>query len=403
MKIVRIVILLVVLAGIGIGLAWWWQRSARYPSTDDAYVGTDVLSVAPQISGQVVEVAVSEGQLVDQGQLLFRIEDRTFRNNVESARAELEALTAAQRAAEEALQAAEAQVQGAEAAEIAARAALQRTTSLVASGDLPRARLDEATSTEAQARAAVNAAGAQRASARSSLETLRGQLVGAQAAVSNAELQLSYTQVTAPMRGRASNVSLPVGETVVAFQPLFSIVRAGHWWVDANFKETDLPRLRPGQPATIEVDMLPGVELSGRVSTIGAGSGSVFALLPPQNASGNWVKVAQRFTVRVLLDDPGVDLRAGASSTVTVDTQGEVAEPGTPAGEDAPPALASGGDGGAVGDAVATGALPGSAGADMGAPSAADGPAPGATGATGTAPGAATGAAAGAAVGAAAP
>ncbi len=127
------------------------------------------------------------------------------------------------------------------------------------------------------------------------------------------------------MAGWVSNISLREGAMIIAERPQFSIVEDGHWWVEANFKETDLHHMRPGDRATITIDMYPGLVLGGTVESLGAGSGAVFSLLPPENATGNWVKVTQRFPVRIRIDprhdDPNnlKPLRVGASATVAVD------------------------------------------------------------------------------------
>ena len=147
-------------------------------------------------------------------------------------------------------------------------------------------------------------------------------MVSAQAALQTAELNLTRTTVTAPVDGWIANLSLREGTAVTAYAPLFSMVDASEWWVEANFKETDLARITEGQPAAVSVDMLPRLTLTGRVASIGRGSGSTFALLPAENASGNWVKVTQRFRLRIALESTDPGLRAGASASVQVDTSG---------------------------------------------------------------------------------
>ena len=130
------------------------------------------------------------------------------------------------------------------------------------------------------------------------------------------------THVTAPSDGILSNVTLRPGATVQAGPPLFAIIEANRWWVDANFKETDLARIKVGQPATVYLDMYPGATFDGVVESISAGSGATFSVLPPENATGNWVKVTQRFPVRITITNPPADkpLRVGASASVTIDT-----------------------------------------------------------------------------------
>ena len=143
----------------------------------------------------------------------------------------------------------------------------------------------------------------------------------AQAEVSNLKLQLSYTNITAPSSGYINNLNLRQGDTVAAFQPVFALVDDEHWWVAANFKETDLERIKVGQPATIILDMYPKHLYQGKVTSISTGSGSAFALLPAENASGNWVKVTQRFPVWVSIENSKpYPLRIGASATVKINT-----------------------------------------------------------------------------------
>ena len=148
------------------------------------------------------------------------------------------------------------------------------------------------------------------------------QLRAASAQLAKATHDRVKTHTTAPSDGILSNVTLRPGATVQAGQPLFAIIEANRWWVDANFKETDLARIKVGQPATVYLDMYPGVTFDGIVESISSGSGASFSVLPPENASGNWVKVTQRFPVRIALTNPPADkpLRVGASTSVTIDT-----------------------------------------------------------------------------------
>lgn len=151
------------------------------------------------------------------------------------------------------------------------------------------------------------------------------QLRSAAAALTKSTHDRVKTHVIASSDGIVSNVSLRPGATVQAGTPLFAIIGSNEWWVNANFKETDLARIRLGQPATVRLDMYPTVKFDGVVDSISAGSGATFSVLPPENATGNWVKVTQRFPVRIRITnpphDPAAPLRVGASATVTVDTQ----------------------------------------------------------------------------------
>jgi membrane fusion protein (multidrug efflux system) len=155
------------------------------------------------------------------------------------------------------------------------------------------------------------------------------QLRAAAAQLDKATQDRVKTHVTAPDSGWVSNVRLRPGTVVQAGTPAFALIEDGRWWVDANFKESDLARIKPGQPATIKLDMYPGLKLDGTVESISAGSGAIFSVLPPENATGNWVKVTQRFPVRIMITsapNPDKPLRAGASADVTVDTTGDTSE-----------------------------------------------------------------------------
>ncbi len=185
---------------------------------------------------------------------------------------------------------------------------------------------DEAVAGRGQAKAVLKATRATLGDAGADNASVRA----ARAVVDSARLNGERASIKAPASGWVVNLSLRPGSAVTADQPLFSIVEDEHWWIDANFKETDMDRIRMGQPVTVTLDMYGAMKLSGKVESIGAGSGAVFSLLPAENASGNWVKVTQRFPIRISLDASPADkarpLRVGASETITVDTTGLVEE-----------------------------------------------------------------------------
>lgn len=327
MKSLKILLLFAVLAGAGGGLAWWWRQQALHPATDDAYVGANVLTVAARVGGRVAAVEVQDHAPVRRGQVLLRLQDDILRAELGAAQAAFEQAAQAAGAGAAQVAAAEAQVAQAEAALDQAQTAFDRAEALHQRGDLAQAALDNARAARDVAQAARDAAAAALRAAQDQLGaegTENAAVRAAMARLEQARIALEDATLRSPVGGWVANLSLRPGAMISAGQPLFSIVEDGDWWVDANFKETDIARLRPGQPATVSIDMYPGMKLSGRVDSIGAGSGAVFSLLPPQNATGNWVKVTQRFPVRIALDagpaDPATPLRVGASSTVTVDT-----------------------------------------------------------------------------------
>ncbi|MFN5999538.1 MAG: HlyD family efflux transporter periplasmic adaptor subunit [Paracoccaceae bacterium] len=315
--------LLVAAAG---GLYTWWAHQEAFPSTDDATLQADVLTIAPQVAGKVETVAVVENGYVKAGDVLFTLDAAAMQAAVNAARAQLDLATLSTGASTNEVAAAEANVTSATAALAQAEADIARDSKLAASGDLAPAGLEKTQTARDQAAAAKAAAEAALAAARDQAGGGRAPAIkAAQAALDQAQLALSHATVTAPASGWVANLRLRPGQVVSAGQPLFSIVEDGNWWVDANFKETDLAHIVPGQSVAIDIDMYPGQSLTGKVESLGAGSGAVFSLLPAQNATGNWVKVTQRFPVRISLDPlpfgSPVQLRVGASVTATVDAQ----------------------------------------------------------------------------------
>ncbi len=326
MKYTKPLLIAVALAAAAGSLAWYWNQQTLYPSTDDAYVQANILTIAPQVSAHVVEVTVAEGARVAAGAVLVRLDDRALQAAVASAEAQLDLARESAGAAGSSADAAEAELDAARAAFTDVESGLTRTRALFDRGDVARAMLDDAQSARDQAEARVTQAEAAVAAARQQAGmpgTDNATVRAAQAALDQARLALDHATITAPVAGWVANLSLRPGGVVSPGQPLFSLVEDGAWWLDANFRETDLARIRPGQPVTVAIDMYPGLALEGQVEVIGAGSGAVFSLLPPQNATGNWVKVTQRFPIRIALtppDDPAMQLRVGASATATVDT-----------------------------------------------------------------------------------
>ncbi|AQS50222.1 hypothetical protein BMG03_20140 (plasmid) [Thioclava nitratireducens] len=322
MKGLKLVVIVLVLVAIGGGLWWYWRYSTLYPSTQDAYVQAHVVTVTAEVTGKVTAVHVTENQRVTAGDPLFDLDDTVYKNAVTQAQAQVEAASEAMGSYTKQIEAASALLESATIANDAAQSQLGRVQRLFNDGSAAQASLDQARSAAAQTESGLRAAQAQQAQARAALVANRDTLVSAQAALQTAQLNLDRTKVTSPVDGWVSNITLREGTVVTAYAPLFSMVDNGEWWVDANFKETDLPRITEGQPVTITIDMLPGTTLTGKVGSIGRGSGSTFALLPAENASGNWVKVTQRFPVRIELGSTDPGLRVGASTSVRVDTTG---------------------------------------------------------------------------------
>ncbi len=319
---ILIAVAVIVLGGGGY---WYHVHSTRYPSTDDAYVKANVVRVAPQVSGRVISVPVSDQQFVHKGQLLFKIDPRSFQLAVNQAQASLALTRQSVASLQAAVQAAQAEIANRQAQLANDRLHAQRMRRLYARHSVSKAQVDDANAQLKSARAALSLARAKLQQARMQLGTVgqRNERVKeAQAKLGQAKLDLSHTVVRAPCNGRLSNVSLQSGNMVEAGQSQFALVCNDRFWVYANFKETDLDRIRPGQKAEVKVDMYPGHTFRGVVQNIGAASGAAFSLLPPENATGNWVKVTQRVPVRILITDPSpkYPLRVQTSTEVTVDT-----------------------------------------------------------------------------------
>jgi membrane fusion protein (multidrug efflux system) len=291
--------------------------------TDDAQVEADVLALAPRVPGTVARVLVTDDAVVQAGQPILELDPADYDVRVRQAEAELETARAQALAAEAQVGAARATVTRAEAESEKAALDLRRAEELSRGEAIASSQLDASRTSSATARAGAGANRAQYAAALANAELARARVRSAEAALELARLQRSYTEVRAPAAGTVSRLSARAGAIVQAGQPLAQLVPA-RTYVVANFKETQTGDVRPGQPADVRVDAYGGRTLAGRVESVSGGTGARFALLPPDNASGNFVKVVQRVPVRVTLLSPPPDLplRAGLSAEVTVHTRG---------------------------------------------------------------------------------
>jgi membrane fusion protein (multidrug efflux system) len=320
-----------------------------HESTDDAFIDAHIVSVAPKIAGRISAVRVRDNQMVKKGELLLELDPRDIDATVAQRQAALDVAKArlenAQMMAEQAdahvhtLLAAYASAKASTAATAAdtekVKSDLARNRGLIESGaiskqDFAHSQADttvsEATlqSKEKQLQAAEAFAeeGKKSAgSARAQVGAAKAEVAQAQAELRQAELQQSYTKITAPEAGRVTNKSIEPGAYVQIGQPLFALVPT-EVWVTANFKETQLADMRPGQPAEVDVDAYPSRALRGHVDSIQAGSGARFSLLPPENATGNFVKVVQRVPVKIVLDEqPGVQQVLGPGMSAVPDVK----------------------------------------------------------------------------------
>jgi len=338
---VRIILLLVLTAAVIGGVLWY----VRYESvgkfmqgTDDAYVQADAVTVSPKVSGYVDKVFVAENQTVKAGDPLIQIDARDYRAQaaqveaqIDVARANAEGVRAQIREQQAAIAKAQSDLAAARSDAAFAHSEVARYQPLAASGAETRERLSQLQNQARQADAQVAAAGAALTSAQRRVGTLQAQVQQAQAQgqagraqLAAANVNLGATVLRASIDGRVGDKTVRVGQFVQAGTRLMSVVPVTQLYVEANFKETQLGLMRVGQPVTLEVDALPGVEIHGHVESVSPGTGAQFSLLPPQNATGNFTKIVQRVPVRIAID-AGQETRAllvpGMSADVTVDTR----------------------------------------------------------------------------------
>jgi membrane fusion protein (multidrug efflux system) len=299
------------------GTLAWWLNARHYESTDDAFIDTRSSQISTQISGAIVDVAVTDNQVVAPGDVLLRVDDRDYRAGVDQAEARvaqahasisnLDAQIEAQRAR---VEQARKQVSEAQAALEFAEAENARAQDLVRRGAGTQQRAQQTQSDLTQRQAALSSAQANAAAAEKQIAVLqaqrqsaRAQLDQAQAALTQARANLDRTVVVAPLAGRIAKISAAKGAYAQVGTALMMFVPQAAW-VTANFKETQLCDMRPGQEADIRIDAYPGRSFRGHVASIQPGSGAAFSLLPPENATGNYVKVVQRVPVKITFDTP---------------------------------------------------------------------------------------------------
>jgi membrane fusion protein (multidrug efflux system) len=316
----------------------YWTVGRFQVSTDDAYVQADNTTIAPKVAGYVAEVLVSDNEPVKAGQALARIDDRDFRVALDQAKADVAAASAAiatkaasLAAQQSAVDAARAAIRVEEANSTFAEQDDRRYASLAASGYGSVQNAQAATSRSAASRAAVQRDEAALEAAIQQIEVLKSERAEAQATLAHdqaaerqAELNLSYTTLVSPVDGVVGARSLRVGQYVQPGAQLMAVVPVSAAYIVANFKETQLADVRPGQKVEIAVDTFPGHPLSGHVDSLAPASGQEFALLPPDNATGNFTKVVQRIPVKIVLETGGPLanlLRPGMSVYPTIDTK----------------------------------------------------------------------------------
>jgi len=279
----------------------YYSYASGYESTDDAFIEGHISQISPKVSGHVLAVHIDDNQLVKAGDLLVEIDPRDFQARVALARAALETSIAQTALTQQRLAQAQAQVIAAQAEATRADTDQGRSAELLRRDLIARQEFDHATADAHTTAAQLTSARANEQASVAAVRQAESQVVEARAALQSAELELSYTKIYAPLSGRVTRKAVEVGALVQPGQALFAIV-PNDFWVIANFKETQLARMRPGQPVEIKVDALRRVRFQGHVDSIQSGAGARFSLLPPENATGNYVKVVQRVPVKIVFD-----------------------------------------------------------------------------------------------------
>jgi membrane fusion protein, multidrug efflux system len=302
---------------IGAGGIAWWLQARQFESTDDAFIDSRVVSISPQVSGAIVDVAVTDNELLDEGAKLVSIDDRDYRAAFEQADAQVDQAEATIANIDAQIEAQRAKVEQAEKEVVETQSALtfaqqenDRYQQLFRTGAGTAQRAQQAQSELRQRQAAFDAAKANAIATTKQISVLQSQravaaaqLRQARATRDQAKANLDRTSVLAPVRGRVTKLTAAKGAYAQVGQSLLMFVPT-EIWVTANFKETQLTYMRPGQSVTIAIDAYPHRTFHGHVDSIQAGSGAAFSLLPPENATGNYVKVVQRVPVKIAFDQP---------------------------------------------------------------------------------------------------
>ena len=326
----RPILLIAVPALVVIAALTFWLQGGRYASTENAYVKADIAQIASEVQGRIAALTIRDHATVAQGEVLVRLDPEPYRLALAKAEAELDSARSAIEQLKVSLRESKAEHKEAQSRMLYLEVQAKRQHDLAERGVSPATKIELADSEALQARDRVSMLRERIARVEAALGGNPERPTDSYAAVrekmalrDRAALDLAYTEIKAPRAGVVVNFKLQPGEQIKAQTPLFSIVSDRRPWVEANFKETDLTNVVVGQKGTVVLDIYPDITWDAEVETISPATGAEFAILPPQNASGNWVKVVQRLPVRLrLIEQPGEPpLRAGMTAYVSIDTR----------------------------------------------------------------------------------
>jgi membrane fusion protein (multidrug efflux system) len=306
---------IVFLAGVVALMVYYFRFIVPYESTDDAFIDGYVTTISPRVAGQVAQLMVMDNQKVKEGDVLVEIDPRDYESGLAQARADLAVARSRLTQSQAQVKVGKAKVAVAQAGTGAALAENERATNDLRRYELVQSQARAAAANLQSADSQVAAAESEVALSEAGVETAAAAVQQAEARLQQAELNLSYTKIVAPRSGRVTGRTVQLGNYVQPGQALLTLV-PDEMWVIANFKETQLTDLRPGQAADVRVDAYPNRKFKGHVDSLQAGSGAQFSLLPPENAVGNYVKVVQRIPVKIVFDEPlppDLDIAPGMS------------------------------------------------------------------------------------------
>ena len=315
-----------VIVGMGIivlaiaGIVLYYKHNLNYPSTDDAYINANLVNVSSRVEGFIKNINVKNDQFVHKGDLLLEIDPIDYDLAAHQSANNLSASKEKSDSAKQNIAVAKANVVKAQSDYDFNDRMAKRYTALFTQKAGTEQDMQKYINNANQALQQLSQAKLNLLQANANYKETLAELGAYKSALDSALTKTSYTQIRSPVDGFVTNLNLANGQLLLSGQNIFGLVDTTNWWLEANFKETQIARIKIGQKVTVKLDMYDHI-YSGRVESISRASGNTFSILPAQNATGNWVKVTQRFTVRILLeDDPKYPLRVGASADVTIDT-----------------------------------------------------------------------------------
>lgn len=305
---------------------FWIQYKDAHPSTSDAYVHGNNVYISPQVNGRLIGVYTDSFEKVRKGQLLVEIDPTSYELAVQKATTELNSAKADLEYSKAELISVQEQAESAKVELEHAKSTYNRYKTIYKTKMLSKQKIDNLLDNYKQALSKYRAANATVGAAGADIVKVKAKIEKAKVVLKQAKLNLSYTKIYAPSDGITNKVDIQRGQFASTGDKLFALVESNQMWIDANFKETDLNAIKEGMYAEVSIDMYPGIKYKGFVQSVSPASGTVFSLIPPQNATGNWVKVTQRFPVKIALSDLNQTqktdhpLRLGSSVSVTIDT-----------------------------------------------------------------------------------